>query len=71
MKIGASWVHLRLCRECGKVSCCDDSPNRHATEHFHETDHPIIRSAEPGEQWSWCYVDQVAFIADFPAEKER
>jgi uncharacterized UBP type Zn finger protein len=66
MKIGASWVHLRLCRECGKIGCCDDSPNRHATEHFHESDHPIVRSAEPGEEWSWCYVDELAFIANFP-----
>jgi uncharacterized UBP type Zn finger protein len=66
MKIGASWVHLRLCRECGKIGCCDDSPNRHATAHFHETEHPIVRSAEPGEEWSWCYVDETAFIANFP-----
>jgi uncharacterized UBP type Zn finger protein len=66
LKIGASWVHLRLCRQCGKISCCDDSPNRHATEHFHETNHPIVRSAEPGESWSWCYLDEVAFIANFP-----
>jgi uncharacterized UBP type Zn finger protein len=71
LKIGSAWVHLRLCRECGKVSCCDDSPNRHATEHFHETDHPIIRSAEPGEEWSWCYVDEVGFLADFPDEQAR
>ena len=62
LKIGASWVHLRLCRECGKISCCDDSPNRHATEHFHESAHPVIRSAEPGENWSWCYVDEVMFV---------
>jgi uncharacterized UBP type Zn finger protein len=66
LKIGATWVHLRLCRACGKIGCCDDSPNRHATEHFHESDHPVIRSAEPGETWSWCYVDEVAFIANFP-----
>ena len=60
-KIGSGWVHLRMCMICGKVGCCDDSPNKHATAHFHETDHPIIRSAEPGEIWSWCYVEEVAF----------
>ena len=71
LKIGASWVHLRLCRECGKVSCCDDSPNRHATEHFHEAGHPVIRSAEPGENWSWCYVDEVAYVLDEPTGATR
>ena len=59
LKIGASWVHLRLCLECGHVGCCDDSPNRHATKHFHKTTHPIIRSFEPGEDWRWCYVDEI------------
>jgi uncharacterized UBP type Zn finger protein len=61
-KIGGWWVHLRMCEICGKVGCCDNSPNKHATAHFHETTHPIIRSAEPGEDWSWCYVDEVAFV---------
>ena len=61
LKIGSSWVHLRMCMICGKIGCCDDSPNRHATAHFKEIGHPIIRSAEPGEDWSWCYVDEVAF----------
>ncbi|HEX2080427.1 MAG TPA: UBP-type zinc finger domain-containing protein [Longimicrobium sp.] len=56
---GTWWVHLRLCRTCGHVGCCDSSPNRHATKHFHATRHPIVTSAEPGEDWSWCYVDQV------------
>ena len=56
---GLWWVHLRLCRTCGHVGCCDSSPNRHATRHFHATQHPIVTSAEPGEDWSWCYVDQV------------
>ena len=69
LKTGSSWVHLRLCRECGKVGCCDDSPNRHASAHHRETNHPIIRSAEPGEAWSFCFVDQVAFIADLPDER--
>jgi uncharacterized UBP type Zn finger protein len=62
LRIGGQWVHLRMCSECGHVGCCDDSPNRHATAHYHETSHPIIRSAEPGEEWSWCYVDEVAFV---------
>ena len=61
LKIGSPWVHLRMCMTCGKIGCCDDSPNRHATAHFKEGGHPIIRSAEPGEDWSWCYVDEVAF----------
>jgi uncharacterized UBP type Zn finger protein len=61
LKMGARWVHLRLCMECGHVGCCDSSPNKHATKHFHRTGHPIIRSFEPGEQWGWCYVDEVMF----------
>jgi uncharacterized UBP type Zn finger protein len=56
---GDSWLHLRICLECGRVGCCDDSPNRHATAHFHESGHPIMRSLEPGEIWSWCFIDQV------------
>ncbi len=55
---GDDWVQLRLCRTCGHVGCCDSSKNRHATKHFHATKHPVIRSFEPGETWSWCYVDQ-------------
>ena len=51
-----------MCMECGKIGCCDDSPNRHASRHAHEVLHPIIRSAEPGEDWSWCYVDEVGFV---------
>ena len=58
---GSPWVHLRLCFECGHVGCCDDSPNRHARAHFHATGHPIIRSFEPGEDWAWCYVDELLF----------
>jgi hypothetical protein len=64
MKTGDTWVHLRLCRYCGHVGCCDDSMNRHATKHFRSTGHPIVTSAEPGEDWSWCYVDQV--LVDVP-----
>jgi uncharacterized UBP type Zn finger protein len=59
MGMGETWVHLRKCLICGYVGCCDQSPNRHATEHFHATEHPIIRSFEPGEDWRWCYVDEV------------
>jgi hypothetical protein len=64
LKIGSRWVHLRICRVCNKVGCCDNSPHRHATAHFHEAGHPIITSIEPGEDWSWCYVDEVAFVID-------
>ena len=58
---GTQWVHLRLCIGCGHVGCCDNSPQRHATKHFHATAHPLIRSYEPGEDWWWCYVDDVIF----------
>jgi hypothetical protein len=58
MKIGGRWVHLRECLTCGHVGCCDSSPHKHATGHFHATKHPIISSAEPGETWCWCYVDE-------------
>jgi uncharacterized UBP type Zn finger protein len=59
VKMGDQWVHLRLCMDCGHVGCCDSSKNKHATRHFHATKHPIIRSIEPGESWTWCYVDEV------------
>lgn len=52
------WVHLRLCLTCGRVGCCDSSPAKHATAHFHETGHPVIKSFQPGEAWRWCYVDE-------------
>jgi hypothetical protein len=61
LKTGDSWVHLRVCMVCGKTGCCDDSKNKHATRHFMETGHPIIRSKEPGETWGWCYVDRKMF----------
>lgn len=64
LKIGGTWVHLRMCLTCGKVGCCDNSPNRHATAHFGETAHPLIRSAEPDESWAWCYVDSLPFALD-------
>jgi uncharacterized UBP type Zn finger protein len=57
---GGKWLHLRICLECGHVGCCDDSPNRHATKHAHSSEHPIIRSLQPGEDWSWCYIDELA-----------
>jgi len=59
LETGDAWVHLRLCLTCGHVGCCDDSKNRHATKHFHATHHPIIQSFEPGEDWRWCYVDEM------------
>ena len=61
LKIASPWVHLRLCRTCGHVGCCDDSPNRHATKHFHNTRHPIIEGYDPPEGWGWCYVDEIVF----------
>jgi uncharacterized UBP type Zn finger protein len=59
LKTGSPWVHLRACLSCGHVGCCDSSPGRHATRHFHLTTHPLVASLEPGEDWMWCYVDQV------------
>ena len=59
LKSGSAWVHLRLCRTCGHVGCCDSSPNHHATRHYHATGHPIIQSLEPGESWMWCYPDDL------------
>jgi uncharacterized UBP type Zn finger protein len=58
---GGVWLHLRICLTCGHVGCCDDSPSKHATAHARSTDHPIIRSLEPGEDWCWCFVDEVGF----------
>ena len=58
LKTGDSWVHLRMCLECGHVGCCDSSKNKHATAHFHATHHPIMQSVQPGESWRWCFVDQ-------------
>jgi len=61
LKIGSAWMHLRMCLSCGKIGCCDNSPHRHATAHFAESTHPLIRSAEPGEDWYWCYVDELGW----------
>jgi hypothetical protein len=65
VKIGGRWVHLRTCQTCGGTRCCDSSPNKHASAHAREADHPIVRSAQPGETWCWCYLDEVAFDVDF------
>jgi uncharacterized UBP type Zn finger protein len=59
LKTGDSWVHLRMCLTCGHVGCCDSSKNKHATKHFHASSHPIMKSIQPGEQWGWCYVDEI------------
>ncbi len=61
LAIGSDWVYIRLCLSCGHVGCCDQSPNRHATGHFGRTKHPVMRSFEPGEDWGWCYVDEIEF----------
>lgn len=61
---GDTWVHLRLCRACGHVGCCDSSKNKHATKHFVATKHPIMSSLEPGEDWSWCFVDKIGLQID-------
>jgi uncharacterized UBP type Zn finger protein len=57
LAIGQKWVHLRKCLDCGHIGCCDQSIGKHATKHAHETGHPVIRSAEPGEDWKYCYLD--------------
>ena len=58
LETGDTWVHLRMCLSCGHVGCCDSSKNKHATKHFHQTHHAIVQSAQPGETWRWCYMDQ-------------
>ncbi|WP_354700788.1 hypothetical protein DSM112329_01078 [Paraconexibacter sp. AEG42_29] len=64
LAVGGTWVHLRRCTACGRVGCCDSSPNTHATKHHAATGHPVIRSIEPGEQWLYCYPDDIAFTVD-------
>ena len=61
LAMGARWVHLRMCSECGHVGCCDSSPNRHATAHHTTSGHPLIRSFEPEEEWYYCYPDDLVF----------
>jgi len=60
LRTGDDWVHLRLCLGCGHVGCCDSSKNRHATKHFWSSKHPIVQSLEAGEDWRWCYIDEIA-----------
>jgi hypothetical protein len=62
LRTGGHWVHLRMCHTCGQIGCCDSSPGRHASRHAREAGHPLARSAEPGEEWTWCFVDEVAFV---------
>jgi uncharacterized UBP type Zn finger protein len=62
LKTGDAWLHLRICLACGHVGCCDDSPNRHARAHAEGGAHPIIRSLEPGEEWCWCFIDDVGML---------
>jgi uncharacterized UBP type Zn finger protein len=66
------WVHLRLCMSCGHVGCCDSSPGRHATKHFHSSGDPIVRSFEPGEDWFYCYLDDALFeLEDAPPARSH
>ena len=60
LETGDTWVHLRMCLVCGHVGCCDSSKNKHATAHFRESGHPLVQSYEPGEDWIWCFVDELA-----------
>ncbi len=62
LREGGVWLHLRICLECGHVGCCDDSPGRHASHHAADARHPLIRSLERGEEWCWCFEDQVAML---------
>jgi uncharacterized UBP type Zn finger protein len=64
LESGGQWVHLRMCLTCGRVGCCDSSPNRHASRHAAEHGHPLISSFEPGEGWSWCFLDQVGLVIE-------
>ena len=64
LRSGGKWLHLRICLTCGHVGCCDNSPSRHATAHTARRSHPIIRSLEPGEEWSWCYADELALLIE-------
>jgi uncharacterized UBP type Zn finger protein len=59
LALGDTWVHLRMCLTCGRVACCNSSKNKHATKHYEASNHPLIESAQPDEDWRWCYVDQV------------
>lgn len=61
LQSGETWVHLRLCMSCGRVGCCDDSKNKHASKHFQASGHPVVMSFEPDEDWLWCYADRVLY----------
>ena len=61
LKMGDKWVHLRLCMICGHVGCCNSSKNKHATKHYHDTGHPIVKSLERGEEWAYCYADDIFY----------
>ncbi len=69
LKLGVQWVHLRMCLTCGHIGCCDSSPGRHATKHFHKVHHPVMASFEPGERWAWCFIDELQMPV--PDEFER
>ncbi|MFI1381605.1 ubiquitin carboxyl-terminal hydrolase 14 [Embleya sp. NPDC020886] len=62
LRDGTRWVHLRECLTCGHIGCCDSSPHRHATAHWHAVSHPLVRSFEPGEDWAWCYADELVAV---------
>ena len=64
LKVGGRWVHLRICRVCGHVGCCDQSPGQHATKHFHATRHPVMEAYYEPEGWGWCYIDEVMIDLD-------
>lgn len=71
LKVGDPWLHLRICLECGFVGCCDSSPNRHISRHAAETSHPLIRSLQPGEDWSYCYPDELVLVIPGVAGETR
>ena len=71
LKTGSTWFHLRVCRICGHVGCCDQSPGRHATKHFHATQHPIIEGYDPPEGWGWCFVDEIMIELSDTTEQGR
>jgi len=64
LREGTRWVHLRECLGCGHVGCCDSSKNKHATKHYQQTHHPIMKSLERGENWGWCFIDEVELDFD-------
>ena len=66
LAIGATWVHLRMCQSCGRIGCCNSSLHRHASAHASSAGHPIARSAEPLQDWSWCYIDEIEFVVTRP-----